>query len=226
MVPLPDDPLIAGFDVSGGGKAWNVIRFRRGLCGNPLGANGAPLGPWRLPGEQDPDRGVRIAKCAELLSDRRPGHQLAALFVDAAFGAAIVVQLKALGFSTVHEVNFGAASSDPHDSNARASMWRKSKDHCLLGSLPDDDLLCGQLCTPGYHTNPRGQLVIESKADLQARGEASPDDADAFALTFARAVVAKKPPVFRSSGGPADRGGRMAWAELVLFALGVASGFA
>lgn len=27
---LPDEPLIAGFDVSGGGAAWNVIRFRRG----------------------------------------------------------------------------------------------------------------------------------------------------------------------------------------------------
>jgi len=25
-----DDPLIAGFDVSGGGSAWNVVRFRRG----------------------------------------------------------------------------------------------------------------------------------------------------------------------------------------------------
>src|SRR5579871_3806551 len=32
---LQDDPLIAGFDVSGGGKAWNVIRFRRGLDGKP-----------------------------------------------------------------------------------------------------------------------------------------------------------------------------------------------
>jgi hypothetical protein len=28
---LRDEPLIAGFDVSGGGAAWNVIRFRRGL---------------------------------------------------------------------------------------------------------------------------------------------------------------------------------------------------
>ena len=28
---LADEPLIASFDVSGGGAAWNVIRFRRGL---------------------------------------------------------------------------------------------------------------------------------------------------------------------------------------------------
>src|ERR1039458_10903627 len=86
---LPDEPLIAGFDVSGGGRAWNVIRFRRGLDGNPDG-----LEPIRIPGEHDPDRSQRTALCAELLSDRRPGHVLAALFVDAAFGAAIVLSLQ------------------------------------------------------------------------------------------------------------------------------------
>jgi len=213
MVPLPDDPLIAGFDVSGGGKAWNVIRFRRGLCGNPLGADGAPLGPWRLPGEKDPDRGVRIAKCAELLSDRRPGHQIAALFVDAAFGAAIVVQLRSMGFTNVYEINNGAESPDPHQLNVRAHCYSRAKDFLLLGSLPDEELLAEQLCLPGYHTNSSGKLVIESKADLQKRSEASPDDADAFCLTFARAVKAKKPPVFRSTGAPSDRGGRMTWAE-------------
>jgi hypothetical protein len=43
---LPDEPLIAGFDVSGGGAAWNVIRFRRGLDGR-----GIP--PIRIPGSDD-----------------------------------------------------------------------------------------------------------------------------------------------------------------------------
>jgi len=37
QVALPDEPLVAGFDVSGGGKAWNVIRFRRGFNGSPYG---------------------------------------------------------------------------------------------------------------------------------------------------------------------------------------------
>jgi hypothetical protein len=197
LVPLPDDPLVAGFDVSGGGKAWNVIRFRRGLCGNPLGQDGKPLGPIRMPGEKDPDRSARIALCAELLADRRPGHQLAALFVDSAFGAAIVTRLHALRHTTVHEVNFGGESPDAHDANQRAFMWRKAKEHCLLGSLPDDDRLCEQLALPGYHINPSGKLVIESKADLQARGEASPDDADSFCLTFSRAVAVQKPAAAR-----------------------------
>jgi phage terminase large subunit len=38
---------------------------------------------------------------------------------------------------------------------------------------------------PGYHINRSNLLVLESKADMQKRGQASPDDADALALTFA-----------------------------------------
>jgi hypothetical protein len=186
---LHDDPLIAGFDVSGGGKAWNVIRFRRGLDGKP-----ADLPPIRIPGEHDPERSQRVGICAELLRDRRTGHQLAAMFVDSAFGAPIVARLKALGFTNVHEVNFGGASPDQHQLNMRAYMWAKTKEWLLLGSLPKDTglpeshRLSTQLCIPGYHTNNSGKLVLESKADIAARGEASPDDADAFCLTFAQAV--------------------------------------
>jgi hypothetical protein len=189
LVPLQDDPLVAGFDVSGGGKAWNVIRFRRGLCGNPLGSDGKPLAAIRIPGEKDADRSQRIALCAELLTDRRPGHHLAALFIDSAFGAAIASRLHALGHTNVHEISFGGDSPDPHDANQRAFMYRKAKEHCLLGSLPDDDHVCGQLALPGYHINTSGKLVIESKAEMAARGVASPDDADAFVLTFARSVA-------------------------------------
>jgi hypothetical protein len=35
--------------------------------------------------------------------------------------------------------------------------------------------------------------VLESKESLAARGEASPDDADAFCLTFAQAVAVPRP---------------------------------
>jgi hypothetical protein len=42
---------------------------------------------------------------------------------------------------------------------------------------------------PGYHINTGGKLVIESKAEMAKRGVASPDDADALALTFACSVA-------------------------------------
>lgn len=187
QIAMPDEPLIAGFDVSGGGKAWNVIRFRRGLDGNP-----ADLKPIRIPGEHDPDRSQRVGICAELLRDQRPGRKLAALFIDSAFGAAIAVRLRALGFQNVFEVNFGAASPDPHFLNMRAYMYGKCKEWLLLGGLPDDENLCSQLCLPGYHINNSGKLVIESKADIAARGEASPDDSDSLCLTFAQSVAIPK----------------------------------
>ena len=112
---LTHDPLIAGFDVSGGGKAWNVIRFRRGLDGDPEG-----MTPIRIPGEKDPDRSQRLGICAELLRDRRPERHIAALFIDSAFGAAIAVGLKNLGFTNVFEINNGSQSPDPHFANMRA----------------------------------------------------------------------------------------------------------
>jgi hypothetical protein len=181
---LSDEPLVAGFDVSGGGKAWNVIRFRRGLDGKPAG-----LPAIRIPGEQDPERSQRLGICAELLRDRRAGRQLAAMFIDSAFGAPIAVRLKALGFTNVYEVNFGSASPDPHCLNMRSYMYMKTKEWLLLGALPDDDKLCEQLAIPGYHINNAGKLVMESKEKIQERGEQSPDDADAFCLTFAHAVA-------------------------------------
>jgi hypothetical protein len=184
QVALANEPLVAGFDVSGGGKAWNVIRFRRGLDGDPVG-----MTPIRIPGEQDPDRSQRLGICAELLRDRRPERHIAALFIDSAFGAAIAVGLKNLGFTNVFEINNGAPSPDPHYLNIRAFQYGKGKDWLLLGGLRDDDELCSQLALPGYHINSSGKLVIESKKSLQERGEKSPDDADAFLLTFARNVA-------------------------------------
>ena len=192
---LPDEPLVAGFDVSGGGSAWNVIRFRRGLNGNVRP-------PIRIPGERDPERSERVGICAELLRDSRPEHRLAALFVDAAFGAAIVVRLRSLGFTNVYEVNFGGASPDAHQLNMRAYMEAKAKEWLLLGALPDEDRLCDQACLAGYHINQSGKLVIESKADIVARGEASPDDWDAFKLTFAQAVAVPLPDQMRRRQAP------------------------
>jgi hypothetical protein len=42
---------------------------------------------------------------------------------------------------------------------------------------------------PRYHINRSNLLVLESKADMQKRGQASPDDGDALALTFAQPVA-------------------------------------
>ncbi len=196
---LEDEPLIAGVDVSGGGGAWTVCRFRRGN-------DARSFPPIRLTGEQSRDRGLIVSKLAEALTMTHPGGvKVAAMFVDSAFGAVIVERLHTLGFAHVHEVNFGAKSPDErHDANYRAFMWRKSKDWLLLGALPAKDMRLETDATgPGYHINQRNQLVLESKADMQKRGVASPDDWDAHALTFAQKVaLTSQEPVlpYRPSG--------------------------
>jgi hypothetical protein len=128
--------------------------------------------------------------------------------VDSAFGAPVVERLHALGFRNVHEISFGGPSRDRHQANMRAYMWFRLKEWLGKGAIPDEEGLANQLAGPGYHINTGGKLVIESKAKMAKRGVASPDDADALALTFAcrvapEAVVEERtywrpPPVRRS----------------------------
>lgn len=196
------DPLIAGMDVSGGGQAKNVIRFRRGL-------NGRVRDPIMLAGDADADRNQRVGICAELLRETNPEKRIAALFVDAAFGAPIVVRLQALGFTNVYEVNFGGASPKAHQKNMRAYMYAEAKDWLNLGSLPDEDMLCDQLIAGGYHINQSGELVLEPKESILERmgPDACMDDADAFVLTFAQPVAPAKPQT-ANSGRPKKRHGK------------------
>lgn len=173
---LPDDPLVAGVDVSGGGSAWTVCCFRRGI-------DGRSIPPLRITGEQTRDRNKVVAALA-LQFDNQP--DLAAMFVDAAFGAPIVERLQMLGYTNVYEVNFGGASPDPHFANLRAYMWAKAKEWLAHGLIdPKDTRLATDLGGPGYHLNTKNQLVLEPKESMLKRGLATPDDGDGLALTFA-----------------------------------------
>ena len=207
--PLPDEPLIAGFDVAGragmfmgaqpvanpaaqrdagGSGAWNVIAFRRGL-------DARTVPPVRVSGEATRDRSVMLAKLSEILNDKRPEHKVSALFVDSAFGAPYVERLRSMGYTNVYEVSFGAPSPDRHQANMRAYMWARLKDWLERAAIPADQLLEDDLTGPGYHLNRKEELVLESKQDMVKRGIASPDYADALALTFAAHV----PPVTRQA---------------------------
>lgn len=179
---LYDDPLIVGVDVSGGGAAWTVAYFRKGK-------DGRSIPRIRLTGEQSRDRNVVVARLAEVLADKRPERKVAAMFIDSAFGSPIVERLRVLGYENVHEVSFGGASIDPHQLNMRAYMWAKMKDWLLTGAIPSETQLEVQLTGPGYHIDRSNRLVIESKSEMVKRGVASPDDADALALTFAQPVA-------------------------------------
>jgi hypothetical protein len=183
IITLADEPLIAGFDASGGGSAWNVVRFRRGV-------DARSITPIRIPGEQTRDRSAMLARLAGVLSDQRPEFKVAMMFVDSAHGAPYVERLHVLGFTNVVEVNFGGTSPDRHQANMRAYMWNQLKEWLPHGAIPcDDEKLAFDLGSPGAHIKTNGRLVLESKESMQKRGLASPDDGDGLALTFAQPVA-------------------------------------
>jgi hypothetical protein len=200
--PLIDDPLVAGCDVSAGGEAWNVVRFRRGLSARPGQRVPAPI---RIAGEAG-TREVMIAKLAQVLSVRDPDTRVSMLFVDSAFGAPIVERLKVLGFDNVVEVNFGETRTpDMHFANMRSYMWGRTRDWLEHGAIDRaDEKLEVDLTSPGYHLNRSNQLVLESKQEMQKRGVPPVDDADALALTFAQEVA---PPRAVDYGYQPPRGG-------------------
>jgi hypothetical protein len=92
------------------------------------------------------------------------------MFIDMAFGSPIYERLRALGFNNVFETNFGL----------------------LHGAIETDEKMAADLAGPGYHINRSNLPVLESKADVQKRGRASPDDGDALALSFAQPLAPAK----------------------------------
>lgn len=178
------DPLVVGVDVSDGGSAWNVARFRKG-------SDARSIPPVRVPGEKvRNDRSFFLAKLADILNGTYDGVKVSMMFIDSAFGAPYVEGLRRMGHQNVQEVRFGAESPDEHQANMRAYMWQRAKDWLPSGSIdPKDVQLETDLTAPGYHLNKQDRLVLESKEDMAKRGVASPDDADALVLTFAAPVL-------------------------------------
>jgi hypothetical protein len=177
---VANEPLIAGVDVSGGGKSMTVCMFRQGF-------DARAIKPIILTGAQTVanDRQLVVDMLANALNE----HPITAMFIDAAFGAPVAVRLKQLGFQNVHEVNFGGPSSDPRAENARAFMWKSLKEWLPKGAIDQHDhRLATELAGPGFHLTKSNKLVIEGKDSMTRRGIASPDRADALTLTFAMPV--------------------------------------
>jgi hypothetical protein len=72
--------------------------------------------------------------------------------------------------------------------NLRAELWWGLRERFEAGDVclsPEDQTLAAQLATVRYSVNSRGQIVVESKQSIRARGQASPDHADAMVLAGA-----------------------------------------
>ena len=85
------------------------------------------------------------------------------------------------------EVQFGESADDKERyARKREEMWGRMKLWLEEGgTIPNDRALMDDLTGPEYDILPGGQVKLESKKDMKKRGLASPDAADALALTFA-----------------------------------------
>jgi hypothetical protein len=184
--------LCMGVDVSRGGAAQNVIRFRQGRDGRTI----KPI-RWH-----SRDTTYTVNRIAEAIDKYHPD----VVFMDGGgVGGPMIDELRKRGYKII-EVQFGGSPDDTNRfANKRAEMWQRMKEWASYGCLDDDQVLRDDLIGPEYSYDSRDRLLIEGKEHMESRGLASPDDGDALAVTFAHPVARRD-----SRSGMARSRGRMA----------------
>jgi hypothetical protein len=177
----PYGDLIVGIDPAAQGADFTGIAYRKGFVITKLERHRV-------------DTMELVGLITRIIREDKPAR----VFVDVgSFGLAIYQRLVEQGYGdVVTGVNFGSKPLEPppiDDSgrqsggylNRRAELWGLMRT-ALEGrfQIPDRDDLMSELISPGYKFDSAGRLVLEAKADMRRRGLASPDLADAIALTF------------------------------------------
>lgn len=177
LVPDPGAPLIMGVDVARGGEDHSVIVFRQGRDCRSI-----PFQRFK-----SPDTTQLVARIIEAIEK----HQPDAVFIDSGgVGGPIVDQIAARRFRTMG-VDFGSGALEPDRyANRRTEIWDRMANWLVLGCIPDDPLLLDDLTSPEYDYHPiTNKKALEPKKTTKKRGFASPDIADAIAVTFASTIA-------------------------------------
>jgi len=179
----PEGIVCLGVDVARFGSDKTVMCFRQGNMVYPLIA-------W---GRVDTQESLgRIIREVKNFRNEHNYNGLIKIFVDdVGVGAGIADPLKHLDTSEcpwmeniqVHRVNFGS-KGDSDYANLGTKAWATVRDKLSTMSIPDDEDLIGQLATRKHRMLPTGKIILESKEEIRKKQRASPDRADALALTF------------------------------------------
>ena len=184
-------PVVIGVDVAMFGGDRSVIMLRQGLYSNIL---------YQVRGNTP----ETLAAHAARLYDE---HKADALIVDATgVGEAVMSSLRLMNRSPI-AFYAGEKSLLPNCVNRRAEVWYKMREWFKLGgAIPDNSDLRDDLVGPEFqYTAGSSKIQLERKQDMAKRGLASPDLADALAITFAADVLPRS-----SHSGTGDGGG---WAD-------------
>ena len=170
----PSAPVVIGVDPARSGADSTVIAVRQGRDLVAL---------HRYRGE---DTMTVVGHVIEAIERYRPALTL---IDEGGLGYGVLDRLKEQRYH-VRGVNFGWKSSRPVMwGNKRAEMWGAMRDWLKTASVPVDKQLKADLTGPRTKPDSSGTVFLESKKDMKARGLASPDAADAIAVTFAFPVA-------------------------------------
>ncbi len=199
VIPQPHEPLVMGVDVARHGDDRTAIVFRRGR-------DARIIPPIRM-------RIADLMQVAARIAHEARQHKVDAIFIDMGMGAGVVDRLRQMGVPDVFGIEFGAAADGApnvanvsgNHANKRAQMWDNLKTWLAEAAIPDDAELAQDLVGPRYGFNSRDQIQLERKEDMKKRGLASPDMADALALTFAFRVLPRVVVERNALGSPIGR---------------------
>jgi phage terminase large subunit len=117
-----------------------------------------------------------------------PSERPVEILVDSiGLGAGVVDRLTELGLPA-RGVNVSESPAMTQTYlNLRAELWYKARAWFAARdcTMPEDENLRAGLVTPRYRFTSNGKIQVESKEEMRRRGLPSPDEADAFVLTFA-----------------------------------------
>lgn len=173
----PGAPLLMGVDVARFGEDRSVIAFRKSRDARSI--------QWQT------FKKLNTVELAGKVADAAGKYDPAAILVDGGgVGGGVVDSLRSWGYKVI-EVQAGESAKDSDAYlNKRVEMWALMKEWLQTGCIPDIQELYNDLMSPEFDYHPTsGKLQLESKKAMKKRGLASPDLAEALAMTFAQPVA-------------------------------------
>ena len=172
----PSAPIVIGVDPARFGADATVLAVRQGRD------------IVKIIRHRGDDTMTVVGHIIEAIEEWKP----AMVFIDeGGLGAGIVDRLKEQRYK-IKGVNFGWKSRNPAMyGNMRAQIWGDMREWLKSASIPNDRFLKTDLISPMMKPDSKGSIFLESKKDMKARGLASPDAADAIALTFSYPVASR-----------------------------------
>jgi hypothetical protein len=169
-------PVVVGVDPARGGMDSTVIVVRQGRD---------IVAIKRFKGD---DTMTTVGNVIDAIEEYKPALTV---IDEGGLGYGILDRLTEQRYK-VRGVNFGWKAKNPVMwQNKRSEMWGAMRDWLKTAAIPRDRQLKADLTGPMRKFNSSGAIILESKKEMRSRGLASPDAADALAVTFAYPVASR-----------------------------------